>query len=129
MSTDQGSFVTAQSVSSRLAWDDRFVDPLIFVRGGGTVVSLDLGPGTAYLAPETARVLADKLNQAADDTEGREAPAAEHTIESAKVCTISNSEWVPDGMLAVTVLVPATYAPHIGLGTDTTLTIHPQEGN
>ena len=55
--------------------------------------------------------------------------AAGRTIESAEVCTLSVSDWVPDGMLAVTVLVPDSYAPHIGLGTNTTLTIHPQEGN
>lgn len=54
--------------------------------------------------------------------------AAGHTIESAEVCTLSVSDWVPDGMLAVTVLVPDSYAPHIGLGTNTTLTIHPQDG-
>ena len=55
--------------------------------------------------------------------------AAGRTIESAEVCEVSASSWVPEGKLAVTVLVPDSYAPHIGLGTNTTLTIHPQEGN
>ena len=134
MSENLKSAVRVELTSSRHTWDNNLSDPLIFVNWHKGRLMLDIGPGVAYMTSDAARELAAKLNRAANNMDGRERPtesdtAAGHTIESAEVCTLSVSDWVPDGMLAVTVLVPDSYAPHIGLGTNTTLTIHPQEGN
>jgi len=134
MTENPKNVVRVESTRSRPTRDDKLPDPLIFVNWYAGRVMLDIGPGVAFMNSDAARELAAVLNRAANNTDGRErdadaSPAAEHTVESAKVCTISKSAWVPEGKLAVTVLVPDSYAPHIGLGTSATLTIHTQEGN
>ena len=134
MSKLRNFVVRAERTASRRGWDDAFGEPMIIVSGDEKDVMIDVGPGIAFMPLWSAREFADKLGQVVDNMEGREraaesGTAAGRTIESAEVCTLSVSDWVPDGMLAVTVLVPDSYAPHIGIGTNTTLTIHPQEGN
>ena len=133
MSENLKSAVRVELTSSRHTWDNNLSDPLIFVNWHKGRLMLDIGPGVAYMTSDAARELAAKLNCAANNMEGRErtaesSPAAGHTIESAEVCEVNGTAWVPEDKIAVTVLVPASYAPHIGLGTNTTLTIHPQDG-
>lgn len=133
MSKHRNFVARAKRTASRHPWDDTFSEPVIIVSGNEKEVMIDVGPGIAFMPLWSAREFADKLGQVVDDMEGRERAAesdtaAGHTIESAEVCEVNGTAWVPEDKIAVTVLVPDSYAPHIGLGTNTTLTIHPQDG-